>query len=96
MKPATPSVDLHGVPPERALRQLVQALHTARVSGAPRLTVITGRGWGNLAQKPILRTRVEAWLKGAEARALGVRSFERVAKGGALELRLEPRPGTAR
>lgn len=83
-----PQVDLHGLSPEQALRRLGQELHAARVRGAPGLLVITGRGWGNLAQKPVLRKRVEEWLGGAEGRALGVRSFQVVAKGGALQVRL--------
>jgi len=86
--PSGPSVDLHGLPPERALQRLARALHTARVRGDARLRVITGRGWGNLAQEPVLRRRVEAWLRGPEGRRLGVAGFEVVAKGGALDVRL--------
>ena len=82
------SVDLHGRRPEEALRRLAQELHAARVSGADRLRVITGRGWGNRTFEPILRKRVEAWLRGEEGRRLGVRSIEVAAKGGALDLRL--------
>ena len=71
-----------------ALRRLRQELHAARVRGLERVLVITGRGWGNLEQAPVLRTEVEAWLRGPEARGLGVAGFERTAKGGALLLRL--------
>jgi len=81
-------VDLHGLPPEQALRRLAQELHAARVRGARSVLVITGRGWGNLAQKPILRGIVEAWLRGPEAQRLGVRSSRVVAKGGALDVAL--------
>jgi DNA-nicking Smr family endonuclease len=45
VNPPTDSVDLHGKDPESALRALAQALHAARVRGAPSLRVITGRGW---------------------------------------------------
>jgi DNA-nicking Smr family endonuclease len=83
------SVDLHGKPPEQALRALAQALHAARVRRADSLHVITGRGWGNLAQEPILRRRVEAWLKGPDGRRLGVRAVRVTAKGGALDVDLE-------
>jgi len=83
-----PEVDLHGLRPEEALRRLSQALHTARVRGADRLVVITGRGLGNHAQEPILRKRIEAWLQGEEGRRAGARGFQVVARGGALEVTL--------
>lgn len=83
------SVDLHGLPPDQALRRLAQALHAARVRGRSSFLVITGAGWGNPEQKPVLRTKVEAWLRSPEGRALGVRSVERVHRGGALFLRLQ-------
>jgi DNA-nicking Smr family endonuclease len=85
----TDSVDLHGKDPESALRALAQALHAARVRRAPSLRVITGRGWGNTAQEPVLRRRIEAWLKGPDGARLGVRGVRVVAKGGALDLSLE-------
>jgi DNA-nicking Smr family endonuclease len=74
--------------PERALRRLSQELHACRVAGLSELRVITGRGWGNRAREPILRGRVEAWLRGPEGSARGVRGLRRVARGGALEVRL--------
>lgn len=80
------TVDLHGLTVEQALRRLTQALHTARVRGWRRLLVVTGAGWGNPDQKPILRPRVEAWLRGAEGRAAGVKDVQRVHKGGALDV----------
>ncbi len=79
---------MHGLSPAQALSRLQQGLHEARVLGAGDLLVITGLGWGNPGQEPILRSRVEAWLKGPEGRRAGVRSFQRVSRGGALELRL--------
>jgi DNA-nicking Smr family endonuclease len=84
----SPSVDLHGLHPDAALRRLAQALHTARVQGAKQLLVITGRGLGNRAQVPVLRGRVEAWLRGPHGRALGVRGLDRARSGGALEVHL--------
>lgn len=83
-----PEVDLHGLTPEQAFRRLRQALHTARVQRAPRLRVVTGRGWGNLRQEPVLRRRVEAWLASPEGRQAGVRGFRVTARGGALDLDL--------
>lgn len=81
-------LDLHGHAPDAALRRLRQELHAARVRGLGTLRVITGRGWGNRRQEPVLRGRVESWLATDEARALGVRTFVRVAKGGALDVSL--------
>ena len=52
------------------------------------LLVITGRGFGNLAQEPILRPLVEAWLRGAEGQRAGVASFRLASRGGALLVRL--------
>lgn len=83
-----PEIDLHGMPPERALRRLASELHTCRMRGDRALLVITGQGYGNRLQKPILRGKVEAWLEGPEARALGALSWTRTARGGALEVRL--------
>lgn len=89
MPPKAPQeVDLHGLRPEDALRRLAQALHTGRVRGASEVLVITGRGIGNHAQKPVLRTRVESWLRGPDGTRLGVRGFQRTAQGGALLVQL--------
>jgi DNA-nicking Smr family endonuclease len=79
-------VDLHGLAPRDAERRLAQALHAARVRGLRELRVVTGRGWGNLRQEPLLRRRIEAWLAGPEGTRLGVRAVRVAAKGGALDL----------
>lgn len=88
-------IDLHGLPPAAALRRLGQELHAARVRGAASVLVIPGRGLGNRSGEPVLRGIVEGWLRGEEGRRLGVRSFQRTHRGGALEVRLTP-PGTPR
>ena len=44
-------------------------------------------------QKPILRGKVEAWLRGPEGRRAGALRHVVVAKGGALDVTVE-RPGT--
>ncbi len=84
--PPEREIDLHGLPPEQALHRLAQEIHATRVRGGRRLRVITGRGWGNPTQKPVLRGRVEAWLRGPEGNRAGVRGLTVVAKGGALDL----------
>ena len=80
-------IDLHGLRPEQALRRLEQELHAARVRGERTLRVITGRGWGNRAQKPVLRGHVERWLAN-EGPTFGVLAARVVAKGGALDVEL--------
>ena len=82
------TVDLHGLTVDQALRRLGQALHAARVRRRKRLLVITGAGWGNADQKPVLRPRLEEWLRGTEGRALGVKDVQVAHRGGALEVRL--------
>ncbi len=90
------SVDLHGLAPFQALRRLELELHAARVRGEERLLVITGRGWGNQKQRPILRGKVETWLRGADGARYRVAEIRVVSKGGALELRLEHPQDSAR
>ena len=50
--------------------------------------VITGRGWGNREQKPVLRLKVEAWLRGPDGSSRGVSRVSVVQKGGALDVEL--------
>ena len=56
------------------------------------MLVITGRGLGNAAQEPILRQKVEQWLRGKEGQRAGAREFQRTNKGGALLVKVSP-PG---
>lgn len=86
--PPTHVIDLHGLDPTSALRKLARELHTARLRGPRKVLVVTGRGWGNRLQKPVLRPRVERWLAGPEGRRAGVEAFRAVRSGGALELDL--------
>ena len=85
----TETVDLHGLTVEQALRRVRQALHAARVRGWRRLLVVTGAGWGNPDQRPVLRPRIEAWLRGPEGRSAGVKDVRRVHRGGALDVLLD-------
>jgi DNA-nicking Smr family endonuclease len=80
------TIDLHGLTVAQAMRRVAQALHMARVRGWSRLLIVTGAGWGNPDQKPILRPRIESWLRGQEGRSAGVKDVRRVHKGGALEV----------
>lgn len=81
-------IDLHGLPPVQALRRLGQELHSCRQRRVDRVLVITGRGWGNKLQQPVLRPKVEDWLRGADGQRLGVLGFELHSDGGALLVRL--------
>lgn len=81
-------VDLHGLTVEQGIRRLAQALHAARVRRRSSLLVITGAGWGNAERKPVLRSGIEAWLRGPEGLALGVKDVRRVHRDGALDVRL--------
>jgi len=83
-RPAPASIDLHNLRPEAALARLEQGLHTARASGSTEALVICGRGASNRTGTPILRTKVEAWLRSPAGERSGVASFTRAAKGGAL------------
>jgi hypothetical protein len=85
-----PTLDLHGLSPDAALKRLELFLHSARVRGLERVIVVTGRGLSNGTGKPVLRERIEAWCRSPEGRNRGVAQVERVAKGGALELSLRP------
>ena len=87
-EPELAVVDLHGLAPDAALRRVAQSLHAARVRGAREFVVVTGRGLSNPTGEAVLRGKVEAWLRGPEARGQGVKSFEREARGGALRVRL--------
>lgn len=81
-------VDLHGLSPEQALRRLSQELHSAKVQSLAQLQIITGRGWGNREQKPILRGKIESWLGGPNGKRYGVLSFRRSKDGGSLVAQL--------
>src|SRR5262245_62067174 len=81
-------IDLHGLRPDDALRGVAQAIHACRVRRMNRLKIITGRGWGNLRQQPILRPKVEQWLAGPEGIRQGVLRFELADEGGSLVVEL--------
>lgn len=83
-----PEVDLHGLAPEAAFQKLRRELHACRVRRVGELLVITGRGMGNRTQQPVLRGRVEAFLRSGEGQRAGVRSFAVTARGGALLVEL--------
>ena len=85
---APPELDLHGLPPDRALERLRLFLHASRVAGESTVIAITGAGRSNATGTPVLRSRVEAWLAGETGKSLGVGHVERVAKGGALSIRI--------
>ena len=92
--PPTARIDLHGCSRPEAVRRLTRELHACRVRRLSALLVITGQGHGNRDREPVLRDHIEAWLRGPDARGLGILGFERTHRGGALAVRLA-RPGDA-
>jgi hypothetical protein len=86
---AAHEIDLHGLRPDDALRRAAREIHACRVRRIDRLKIITGKGWGNLKQEPILRPKVERWLSGPEGRRLGVLDFEVADDGGSLVVRIQ-------
>jgi DNA-nicking Smr family endonuclease len=86
-----PELDLHRRTWAEAERLVRRALHTWRLQGVEFAVLVTGRGYGNAKLEPVLRTKVERWLDTSEARGLGVRGWRRVARDGALEVRLATR-----
>lgn len=83
-----PELDLHRRTWAEAERLVRHALHTWRLQGVELAVIVTGRGYGNPRQEPVLRTKLERWLDAPQARGLGVRGWRRVARDGALEVRL--------
>ena len=81
-------IDLHGLRPEDALRRVAQGIHGCSVRRMNRLKIITGRGWGNLRQQPVLRPKVEQWLAGPEGIRMGVLRFDVADGGGSLVVEL--------
>ena len=81
-------INLHGLRPDDALRRVAQGIHGCRVRRMDRLKIITGRGWGNRLQQPVLRPKVEQWLAGPEGQRLGVLRFEVADEGGSLVVEL--------
>lgn len=90
-------IDLHGLAPDAALRALARELHAARLRHLRQVLVITGRGWGNAEQKPILRPKIEAFLRGPDGARYRVAGFTVEPHGGALRVNLaddaRPRDG---
>jgi len=85
-----PSLDLHGVHPDRVDAKLEQFFHAAQREGRPQVEVVTGRGASNRSGQPVLRKRVEKWLEQNKQR-FGVMQKQVTGKGGALLVDLSKR-----
>jgi len=77
-------VDLHGCTVERAQRRLREALTRARALRISPVLVVTGKGHGSAGGTAKLRPAVEAFLRGPEGKALGVRELAEAGRGGAF------------
>lgn len=82
-----PSLDLHGVAPDRVEAHLEQFLHQARLGRKRQVLIITGRGASNRTGEPLLRKKVETWLKANKER-IGLVQRQVTNQGGALLLDL--------
>jgi DNA-nicking Smr family endonuclease len=81
-------IDLHRLTTAQAERRAFQELHASRLRRESGLILVTGRGYGNRTQEPILRKHLQQWLKGPEAIQLGVLDVQVTSKGGALLVRI--------
>ena len=86
----TPSIDLHGVAPHRVEAKLEQFLYDAFRSKARQVEIVTGRGASNRSGTPVLRGRVEAWIRKNKSR-FNITQRQRTNRGGALLLQLKER-----
>lgn len=59
-----PSLDLHGMNADRALRELDGFVQRSRAGGSRHIRVITGKGQRSVGGKPVLKSAVARWLRG--------------------------------
>ena len=90
LPPARREIDLHRLTAGQALAALEAELAYCRSGRVSPLIVITGRGSHSPGGQPVLRPKVEAWLRGPEGRAYGAVEIREAPRsgGGALWVRL--------
>ena len=71
------------------MRRLQGGLARLRAAGRPTVLVITGKGYGSALGKPVLAPGIERWLRGQEAKALGVAGHRKARDGGAFEVSIQ-------
>ncbi|MEL6431254.1 MAG: Smr/MutS family protein [Planctomycetota bacterium] len=89
--PGAPTVDLHGMTVDAALRRAAAELTRCRAGGARTLVLVTGQGFGSHGGRARLRPELERWLKGADAKRLGASSYRVLPQKGALEVTIQRR-----
>jgi len=56
-------LDLHGLTAAQARRELVGFLHDSRMRGERCVRIIHGKGYNSPNRRPILKSRLNAWLR---------------------------------
>ena len=56
-------LDLHGLTTPQARRQLVEFLHESRLRGERCVRIIHGKGYNSPNRQPILKSRLNIWLR---------------------------------
>lgn len=82
-------IDLHGCSLESAVRRLGAGLARCRAAGRSPVLVITGKGHGSPGGRPVLGPGIDRWLRGHEARGLGVTGVRQIRSGGAFEVSIQ-------
>ena len=61
------TLDLHGFTSENASTELRGFLQRAQVAGRNAVRIIHGKGYGSTGKQPVLKSKVNQWLKEANA-----------------------------
>lgn len=64
--PVEDELDLHGLRSEEARTLLAQFLHRARQSQLRCVRIIHGKGYGSQTRQPVLKNKVNSWLRQRE------------------------------
>lgn len=94
-RPSQPTLDLHGLSVDGALRRTRSELARCRAGGARKLVLVTGKGYGSHGGRARILPEIERWLRGEEAQGLGAQGIRRLPHGGALEVSIT-RSGSGR
>ncbi len=65
--PIEDTLDLHGLTAEEANNQLRNFLQDSQAAGRSAVRILHGKGYGSAGRQPVLKTKVNQWLKEAGA-----------------------------